>query len=71
MKLIAHPDYIAEIKEEMIELRPKDGIITRYCSIVEQAQNTLTDILKTWINPAKSKEKCEFYSPEKLTFYFL
>jgi len=35
--MLKHPDFMAEIKEEIIELNREKEIITRYCVIVERA----------------------------------
>jgi len=32
-----HPDYTAEIKEEIIEFNRKRGIIIRYVAVIERA----------------------------------
>lgn len=50
IKLCPYLRNIAEIKEELIEYNAEKGIITRYCVIVEQAQFTLGDLIKTWCN---------------------
>ena len=62
--------YMADIKEEIIEFNPKLGIITRYCVIIEQAQRTLSDLLKLWTMKEESDKRREWFSVEKLTFYF-
>lgn len=37
---------------------------------MERATNTLGDMLKTWVDQAKSNEKKDFFTPEKLAYYF-
>lgn len=61
---------MAEIKEEIIEFNEKLGIITRYCVIVECASATLSNHLQTWTNTDSSNKKREWFTPEKLAFYF-
>lgn len=46
--MIANENYIAEIKEEIIEYHPQDNQIKNYIAIVERATNTLQDLLKIW-----------------------
>jgi hypothetical protein len=61
---------MAEIKEEIIEFNPDIGLITRYSVIVECASATLSNHLETWESKKKSNKKREFFTPEKLAFYF-
>lgn len=61
---------MAEIKEEIIEINFDKQYINSYCVIVERAQHTLSDIIKTWLDPALRSKKQEKFSPEKLAYYF-
>ena len=35
LKMIPHPNYLTEIKEEIIEYNEEANLITRYCVIIE------------------------------------
>lgn len=48
LKLIPHNDYIAQIKEELIEINMELAKLTKYCVIVERAQHSLDDIMQIW-----------------------
>ena len=41
MKVRPHPEFIAEIKEEVIEYNREKNIIIRYVAIIERAMNDL------------------------------
>ena len=71
LKLVAHSDYLAQIKEEIIEVDPQIKKLRRIAVIVERAKYTLNDLLEIWTDQQKSSELLEFFSPEKLSFYFL
>ena len=66
-----NPDYIAEVKEEIIEFDKNSKLISRYCVVVEKAQRSLHDLLKIWRDPELSKKHLESYTPEKLAYFFL
>ena len=57
LKLIAHPDYICEVLEEVIEYNPESKKIEAYVGIVEQATNDLLHLTKTWKNPDEAEKK--------------
>lgn len=61
---------MAEIKEEIIEYNPHLLLITRYCVIVERAQYTIQDLLKIWTNEKLREKYHEWFTPEKLAFYY-
>jgi hypothetical protein len=56
--------------EEIIEINPITNKIIRYCVIVERAQFTLGDLLKIWNNVEERERRREWFTPEKLSFYF-
>jgi serine/threonine protein kinase len=68
-KINCNPEFVTEIKEEIIEYNPDKNIIVRYIVIIERATNTLTDLKKIWANPEMADKKQEFYSDEKALFY--
>ncbi|CDW73119.1 serine threonine protein kinase-like protein [Stylonychia lemnae] len=70
LKLLQNKNYIAEVREEIIEFDLKSKQISRYCVVVEKAQRTLDDLLKIWNNPDQSEKYVEAYSPEKLAYFF-
>jgi hypothetical protein len=70
LKLNPKRELMAEIKEEIIEFNPEIGLITRYSVIVECASATLSNHLDTWNDVTKSDKKREWFTPEKLAFYF-
>ncbi|CDW79112.1 UNKNOWN [Stylonychia lemnae] len=70
LKLLQNKNYIAEVREEIIEYDLKNQHILRYCVVVERAQRTLEDLLKIWNNPDQSEKYVEAYSPEKLAYIF-
>ena len=41
LKVVAHSEYLTQIKEEIVEVNPESQLIVQYAVIVEQAQNTL------------------------------
>lgn len=47
-KVRPHEEFLAEIKEEVIEYNRQQGIIIRYAAIMERAQNDLKKILNIW-----------------------
>ena len=53
-KINCNPDYVTEIKEEIIEFNPEKMVITRYVVIIERAENTLSDLKKIWLSPRLS-----------------
>lgn len=61
---------MVEIKEEIIEYNAKTNMIIAYAVVIGQAQNSLSDLFKTWGDKVKSHQQREFFTPEKLTFYF-
>jgi hypothetical protein len=48
IKLIANPEYIAEISEEIIVKKTGSDEVTNYIVIIEQAINDFDKILKIW-----------------------
>ena len=68
-KINCNPDYVTEIKEEIIEFNPEKMIIIRYVVIIERAANTLTDLKKIWLKPSKADKLQEYYSDEKAALY--
>ena len=55
--MMMHPDFVTDIKEEIIEWNKEKMVITRYVVVIERALNTLGDIRKTWMNPEKADKK--------------
>jgi hypothetical protein len=73
LKLNPKRDLVAEIKEELIEYNEEEGIITMYCVLVECAACTLQNVVDTWVDEKKDggrEKKREWFTPEKLAFYF-
>eukprot|EP00347_Sterkiella_histriomuscorum_P010687 403375308 len=70
LKLLSNKFYIAQVKEEIIHYDSLTYRIKQYVVIVERAQNTLWDLLNVWNDKVKSETNLEFYSPEKLAYYF-
>lgn len=73
MKLNAKRELVAEIKEEIIEFNKEECVITRYCAIVECAANTLDGLCEIWVDEEKNNArdlKREYYTPEKLSYYY-
>ncbi|CDW87246.1 serine threonine protein kinase-like protein [Stylonychia lemnae] len=70
LKILANNNYIAQVQEEIIIMNQQEQVITQYVAIVERAQHTLQDLLQIWNNKDQSESLAEFYSPEKLTYYF-
>lgn len=71
LRMIAHPDYICEIFEEIFSFTKKEMKILGMVSIVECAKDDLSKITGTWTDPVKSVEKVEHYHPEKLAYFCL
>src|SRR6185437_13242313 len=69
LKLLPFYKNMAEVKEEIIVYNPEKLLIICYCVIVERAQYTLNDLVKIWTTD-KRDEKLEYFSPEKLAFYY-
>lgn len=61
---------MVEIKEEIIEFNSELGLIVSYSVIIGQAQYSLSDLFKIWGDKDLSRQKREFFSEEKLAFYF-
>jgi hypothetical protein len=61
---------LVEIKEELIEFNPDLGIITSYSVVLSQARNSLAELFIIWGSKEVSHQKREFFSPEKLSYYF-
>eukprot|EP00347_Sterkiella_histriomuscorum_P007192 403349911 len=70
LRLLQNPNFLAEIKEEIIEYDLQKSLISRYCVIVERASYTLYDLLMIWKNPVLREKYVEEYSPQKLAYYF-
>ena len=49
-----NPDFIVEVKEELIEYDPKTKTIKRCCIIIEKAFNTLDDGATSTNTPTKA-----------------
>lgn len=48
LKMLKNNEYMAQIKEEIIELNIQTKLITRYCVIEEKAQKTLGNVVDIW-----------------------
>lgn len=70
LKLCPFKQSICQITEEIIEFNFEKRNITRYCAIVEQAQFSLAYLIKIWNDKEKAELKREWFTPEKLAFYF-
>ena len=57
LKMIANKDFIAGVKEELIEYNPEINKIITYIVIVEMAVNDLRKITKVWQDKKLSDEK--------------
>ena len=71
IKLVANKNYIADILEEIIEYNVEEDQVFSYVSIVEQAQNDLSILLRKWNMKKKGDDMHECYSEEKLTYFGL
>ena len=56
--------------EEIIVYNPDTELVENYCVIVKQAKYTLDSIIQVWKDPKKREQEQEFFSSEKLAFYF-
>eukprot|EP00347_Sterkiella_histriomuscorum_P011329 403372867 len=70
LKLLQSDKFIAQVKEEIIEYDVDNNIIKNYLVVVERARFSLKDLLKIWNNQELSDKLYEYYSPEKLAYYF-
>eukprot|EP00347_Sterkiella_histriomuscorum_P013869 403363056 len=70
LKLLQSDKFIAEVKEEIIEYDFDNNIIKSYMVVVERARFSLNDLLKIWNDEELSDKFQEYYSPEKLAYYF-
>eukprot|EP00347_Sterkiella_histriomuscorum_P012589 403367990 len=70
LKLLQSDKYIAQVKEEIIEYDHSSNLINDYLVIVERARFSLNDLLKIWNDEDLRSRYYEFYSPEKLAYYF-
>eukprot|EP00347_Sterkiella_histriomuscorum_P014320 403361324 len=70
LKFLQSDKYIAKIKEEIIEYDLKSSLVDDYLVIVERARFSLNDILKIWNDEDLRSRYYEYYSPEKLAYYF-
>eukprot|EP00347_Sterkiella_histriomuscorum_P017952 403347355 len=70
LKLLQSDKYIAKVKEEIIEYDGDNNIIKNYLVVVERARFSLRDLLKIWNNQELSDKFYEYYSPEKIAYYF-
>eukprot|EP00347_Sterkiella_histriomuscorum_P019909 403339846 len=70
LKLLQSDKFIAQVKEEIIEYDVDNNIIKNYLVVVERARFSLKDLLKIWNNQELSDKFYEYYSPEKLAYYF-
>eukprot|EP00347_Sterkiella_histriomuscorum_P014088 403362209 len=70
LKFLKSDKYIAQVKEEIIEYDPQSQLINDYLVIVERARFSLNDLLKIWNDEDLRSRYYEFYSPEKLAYYF-
>lgn len=66
MRLVAHPQYVAQVKEEIFFVNEED--LTNYCCIYEKAHENLDTIPEIW--KFKTKPDTEAYDPDKLAYYF-
>eukprot|EP00347_Sterkiella_histriomuscorum_P023963 403332778 len=70
LKFLQSDKYIAQVKEEIIEYDPSKNLINDYLVVVERARFSLNDLLKIWNDEDLRSRYYEFYSPEKLAYYF-
>lgn len=69
LRVRAHPEYMAIIKEEIVQYNKEKGIIIRYAAVIERATNDLGTLVRTWLDPELRTKRREFYSNEKLAYY--
>ena len=69
MKVRPHSDYLAEIKEEVIEFNKSLGLIIRYVAVIERAQNDLGKLAAVWKDKEQRDRKREFFTWKKVAFY--
>lgn len=53
LKLCAHPEYICEVVEEIIDYAEDSKEIENIVLVVEQAKNDLSKLAKVWEDPQK------------------
>eukprot|EP00347_Sterkiella_histriomuscorum_P002996 403365996 len=70
LKLLSNPNFIAQVKEEIINFDEQNNQVLSYVAIVERAQHSLHDLFQIWNDPTKAKDYQEYYHPDKLTYYF-
>eukprot|EP00347_Sterkiella_histriomuscorum_P007163 403350020 len=70
LKLLQSDKFIAEVKEEIIQYDLDSSIIKNYLVVVERARFSLYDLLTIWNVEELSEKYYEYYSPEKLAYYF-
>eukprot|EP00347_Sterkiella_histriomuscorum_P001615 403371352 len=70
LKLLHCYQYIANVKEGIIEFDFDQGLIQKYFVIVERAQHSLYDLIKILNNEELSEKYNEHFINEKLAYYF-
>eukprot|EP00347_Sterkiella_histriomuscorum_P004513 403360175 len=70
LKLLQSDKFIAKVKEEIIEFDFENNFIKNYLAVVERARFSLHDLLQIWNDQELSDKFQEYYSPEKLAYYF-
>ena len=55
-KMNCNPEFVTEIKEELIEFNAERNLITRYCVIIERAANTMADLRKIWTDDVRADQ---------------
>eukprot|EP00347_Sterkiella_histriomuscorum_P001520 403371716 len=70
LKLLQSEQYIAKVKEEIIEFDHDQKLIQRYSVVVKRARFSLMDLLKIWKNPQLQDKYVEYFTHEKLAYYF-
>ena len=72
MKVLYNKDYIAEIKEEIVEFNDSSlDIVFGVCAIIEQAVNDLSKFCQIWNDNQSSMELQEKFSAEKMLYFGL
>ena len=70
IRLLTNKEHVVEVYEELIEFNPETKTIENYLVIIEQAKHDLNSIVKFWGDEKLSFEKGEFFTNEKLFYFF-
>ena len=72
MKVLFNKDFIAEIKEEIVEFNDSNlDTVFGVCAIIEQAVNDLSKFCQIWNDNERSMELQEYFSVEKMLYFGL